>query len=186
MEENSTQARSYERFQVCHPHDLVLNKYKAHLGVFCCAFERGLITPNYTVFRPTRDLDSRYFDLLFHTTSYRNAFRMMVYGVTEGMSPLYTQDFYRIPALFPPVVEQRSIIEQIDLLTQAQDNAISRLEREIDLLREYRTCLVADVVTGKLDVREAAARLPDTTEPNISEVDEPELDPAEIDEEVVA
>jgi type I restriction enzyme S subunit len=35
------------------------------------------------------------------------------------------------------------------------------LEREIELLREYRTRLVADVVTGKLDVREAAARLPD-------------------------
>lgn len=34
-------------------------------------------------------------------------------------------------------------------------------EREIDLLREYRTRLVADVVTGELDVREAAARLPD-------------------------
>ncbi len=40
-------------------------------------------------------------------------------------------------------------------------------EREIDLLREYRTRLIADVVTGKLDVREAAARLPD-------EVEEPE------------
>ena len=35
------------------------------------------------------------------------------------------------------------------------------LDREIDLLREYRTRLVADVVTGTLDVREAAARLPD-------------------------
>ena len=41
------------------------------------------------------------------------------------------------------------------------NTAISRLEREIELLREYRTRLVADVVTGKLDVREAAARLPD-------------------------
>ena len=34
-------------------------------------------------------------------------------------------------------------------------------EREISLLREYRTRLIADVVTGKLDVREAAVRLPD-------------------------
>ena len=38
---------------------------------------------------------------------------------------------------------------------------ISRLEREIELLREYRTRLVADVVTGKLDVREAVLHLPD-------------------------
>ena len=59
---------------------------------------------------------------------------------------------------------------------------ISRLEREIELLREYRTRLVADVVTGKLDVREAAAQLPveaecasaDTTEDMDDDTDESE------------
>ena len=45
--------------------------------------------------------------------------------------------------------------------------AISATHRDIGLLREYRTRLIADVVTGKLDVREAAAGLPD-------EVKEPE------------
>jgi len=45
--------------------------------------------------------------------------------------------------------------------TDQVNTAISRLEREIELLMEYRTRLVADVVTGKLDVREAATRLPD-------------------------
>ena len=51
------------------------------------------------------------------------------------------------------------------------DTTISRLEREIELLREYRTRLVADVVTGKLDVREAAARLPDEAHPKLAEDD---------------
>ena len=41
------------------------------------------------------------------------------------------------------------------------DCSISRAQRQIDLLREYRTRLIADVVTGKLDVREAAAALPE-------------------------
>jgi type I restriction enzyme S subunit len=45
--------------------------------------------------------------------------------------------------------------------TREVAEAISRLEREIDLLREYRTRLIADVVTGNLDVREAATRLPE-------------------------
>ena len=36
--------------------------------------------------------------------------------------------------------------------------------REVALLREYRTRLIADVVTGKLDVREVAARLPEEAE----------------------
>ena len=44
------------------------------------------------------------------------------------------------------------------------DAAISRARRQIELLREYRTRLIADVVTGKLDVRETAANLPGGTE----------------------
>ena len=42
-----------------------------------------------------------------------------------------------------------------------QTIAIARARRQIELLEEYRTRLIADVVTGKLDVRAAAARLPD-------------------------
>jgi type I restriction enzyme S subunit len=164
MDENSTQASSFDRFQVCEPTDLVLNKYKAHLGVFWAAGCRGLITPNYTVFRPIRALSTTYFELVFHTRSYRDAFTMTVYGVTEGMSPLYTQDFYAIPAIFPPVAEQDRIVAAIANQTETENGAIRRVEREIFLLREYRTRLIADVVTGKLDVRDAAARLPDEAE----------------------
>ncbi|MFN0151622.1 MAG: restriction endonuclease subunit S [bacterium] len=61
----------------------------------------------------------------------------------------------------PPVAEQRGILTSIGRAASPLISTISRLEREIELLREYRTRLVADVVTGKLDVREAAARLPD-------------------------
>jgi type I restriction enzyme S subunit len=50
---------------------------------------------------------------------------------------------------------------QLDIDLSGVTTAISRLEREIELLREYRTRLIADVVTGKLDVRTAAAQLPD-------------------------
>ena len=70
--------------------------------------------------------------------------------------------------------EQRQIVQSIQLKTAGQDATISRLEREIDLLREYRTRLVADVVTGKLDVREAAAKLP---------VEEQAIEPEELVED---
>jgi type I restriction enzyme S subunit len=63
----------------------------------------------------------------------------------------------------PPVEEQERVVACIESKTASFESAISRLEREIDLLREYRTRLVADVVTGKLDVREVASRLTDET-----------------------
>lgn len=103
-----------------------------------------------------------------------------------------TVDSLRLPLLqnFPTVVptaeEQLSIVHAIETGTAGLDSAICRVAQEIQLLREYRTRLVADVVTGKLDVREAAAHLPDLAEPEISEVDEVEPDSEEADEEVLA
>ena len=67
----------------------------------------------------------------------------------------------------PAVPEQALIVEHITSKTSGMSAAEESARREIALLREYRTRLIADVVTGKLDVREAAARLPD-------EVEEPE------------
>jgi type I restriction enzyme S subunit len=57
--------------------------------------------------------------------------------------------------------EQEVLAKFLDARLAASDASTMRLNREISLLREYRMRLLADVATGKLDVREAAARLPD-------------------------
>jgi type I restriction enzyme S subunit len=72
---------------------------------------------------------------------------------------------------YPGPQEQSQILGFIAREGAPLDTANSRLEREIELLREYRTRLVADVVTGKLDVREAAALLPDEAAPDTAEDD---------------
>ena len=63
-------------------------------------------------------------------------------------------------------------------------STIARYEREITLLREYRTRLTADVVTGKLDVRAAAAQLPEELEDEAiaeSEIPEEEAEGEEVE-----
>ena len=61
----------------------------------------------------------------------------------------------------PPLDEQMAIVGHINAECSIINTAIARTEREIALMQEYRTRLTADLVTGKLDVREAAAKLPD-------------------------
>jgi len=85
-------------------------------------------------------------------------------------------DIPRVLLPLPPIAEQLAIVHHIEDATTNLDLAIDAARREIDLLREYRTRLIADVVTGKLDVRDAAAHLPD----------EPEEQPEPLDEEPVA
>ena len=62
---------------------------------------------------------------------------------------------------FPPIEEQRQIAQAVDTGTEHIASSIERLRRQISSLREYRARLIADVVTGKLDVRDAAAELPE-------------------------
>ncbi len=95
----------------------------------------------------------------------------------HGTCCLRTDSWGNFYLPIPPLEEQQAICSFLSAELATLHAAISRLNREIDLLREYRTRLVADVVTGKLDVRAAAARLPEpeaesSVEPDDAEVDE--------------
>lgn len=61
----------------------------------------------------------------------------------------------------PLTEEQEAAVDFVDGKVLRVDSAIAGTKQEIAFLREYRTCLIADVVTGGLDVREAATGLPD-------------------------
>ena len=145
-----------------------LNRLKAHLGVFALAKQGGIISPDYTVFRKIRPLVMSYFEHVLRSPACRIELRVRAKGIVEGFWRLYTDDFYNIYLPVPPVDEQSDIFVTIGQATSSSNTTVERAEREIALLREYLTRLIADVVTGKLDVREAAERLP-------TEAEEPEL-----------
>ena len=161
IEEKRLVSETYVGAKLCEKGDLVLNRLKAHLGVFALAPQRGLVSPDYTVLRPIRTLEDRFFEAVYRTPACRVELRQRAKGIVQGFWRLYTDDFYDIRVPVPPVDEQRRIMARIDGDLTGVLTAIFRLEREIALLREYRTRLVADVVTGKLDVREAAVGLPE-------------------------
>jgi type I restriction enzyme S subunit len=82
-------------------------------------------------------------------------------GTKQGLS---LGDVKNYVVLLPPREIQDEIADWIDRATSQISDSISAVEREIALLREYRTRLIAGVVTGKLDVRAAAASLPEELE----------------------
>jgi type I restriction enzyme S subunit len=90
--------------------------------------------------------------------------------ISGAAQPKLTKDrLLSISISVAPPDEQDAIVGATTEQTRPLAAAINRFEREIELLREYRTRLVADVVTGKLDVREVAAGLPDELSPEPSE-----------------
>ena len=69
-----------------------------------------------------------------------------------------------LPVIVPPKKIQVDIVHAIDTQTAQLDHAVDAAEREMLFLRDYRARLIADVVTGKFDVREVGAPLPDEVE----------------------
>lgn len=161
IEERRLVSNSYVGAKLCQQGDLILNRLKAHLGVFALAPEAGLISPDYTVLRAVRRLEQGYFELLYRTPACRVELRRRAKGIVQGFWRLYTPDFYGIRVPVPPVSEQRKIVAELDSQLAPLSAALSTVESEVEAIREYGMCLAADVVTGKLDVREAAANLPD-------------------------
>jgi type I restriction enzyme S subunit len=164
MQERSLQTSTYANWKVTVPGDLVLNRFKAHLGVFFASTLRGIVSFHYGVFSPRRALVSKYFELLYHTNPYRTIFAGRSNGMTVGLQNLSNQNFYNVRSVVPPLHEQQEIVSFAEKGTAGLNAAIDAAHRQILLLQEYRTRLVADVVTGRLDVREVAARLPDEAE----------------------
>ena len=71
------------------------------------------------------------------------------------------KDLFQIVVPVPPIAEQRETVRAIETVTESLTDAISATGRKISVMHEYESRLVADVVTGKLDVRGVADGLPD-------------------------
>ena len=82
-----------------------------------------------------------------------------------------------------PLLKQDEILDAIQQKTALIEQAKNVIYSELDQIREYRVRLIADVVTGNLDVREAAHHLPDLLEDEEDLDDEEDILADEIDEE---
>lgn len=165
MVDSAMRSESYSGAKLCEIGDLVLNRLKAHLGVFALAKQPGVISPDYSVFRQRTPIVMEYYESILKSSACRRELRVRAKGLVEGFWRLYTDDFYDIRLPVPPLEEQNNVMAGISKLTADLDSTIARTQREIALMQEYCTRLVADVVTGKVDVRGAVFR--DSEEPEI-------------------
>ncbi|HTE86354.1 MAG TPA: restriction endonuclease subunit S, partial [Dehalococcoidia bacterium] len=140
-------------YKLVHRGELAYNLMNAFMGSIGMSKLDGILSPAYAVARPRLPLDSHFFHHLLRTPLYLAQFNRYSYGIMYERNRLYFDRFSVIPALVPPLEEQRRIVGHLANGTRQLDALIAKAEGQIALLREYRTRLIADVVTGKLDVR---------------------------------
>ena len=140
--------------------NIAYNMMRMWQGAVGIAPVDGLVSPAYVVAEPLAGTEPRYFTALFRTRAYMAEVDRYSHGIVKDRNRLYWEDFKQMRTPYPPPSEQATIADAIDHLTATTEDGIRRIERQSVRLREYRTRLIADVVTGKVDVREAAATLP--------------------------
>jgi type I restriction enzyme S subunit len=102
--------------------------------------------------------------LLEWFTAMLKAMNLNQYSISAAQPGLAVERILNLFITIPPIKEQESIAHHIKADTLEINIIITTTKHQITLLQEYRTRLIADIVTGKLDVREAAALLPDESE----------------------
>ncbi|MBX9916459.1 MAG: restriction endonuclease subunit S [Nitrosomonas sp.] len=151
LSRKSLQSENYAGGKLVETHDLVLNRLKAHLGVFARAKQSGIVSPDYTVLRPKPGTSVQYCELLFKTPGYVAEFRRRTKGIVEGFWRLYTDDFYSVSALLPPADEQETIVAYL----RTQDAHIARFIKAkrdlIALLTEQKLRIIDQAVTRGID-----------------------------------
>ena len=128
---------------------------------------------------PSSEIDPVYMRHLL--VGLQGVIRTLVEESGHGTRVLRTDLWRNLPLPVPAIEEQRLINVAIARDTATTDAAIAKAERDIELISEYRTRLITDVVTGKLDVRHVSPEL--AGEPELMDLDEDIDDGELVDEE---
>lgn len=162
-------ATSYIGAKHTHKGDMVLNKLKAHLGVFALSSYDGLVSPDYAVYYGTGRADMEFLEYLFKTTLYVSEFIKKTTGVAIGFNRLYTDDLFSISAHYPPLHEQQAIVDYLKDKTLKIEQYFSARERERELLDSLKQSEIANIVTKGLDPN---VKMKDSGIPWIGEIPE--------------
>lgn len=141
--------------------DITYNMMRLWQGATGVVPADGLVSPAYVVARPLRGVEVSYYAYLFRTGAYKQEVDRNSRGIVSDRNRLYWDAFKRLASPCPPSEEQWRIVEHLDAAVDRLDAGAESARHQVALLREYRDRLVADVVTGKLDVRAAAEALPE-------------------------
>ena len=152
MKESSLKTSSYENWKHVEIGNLVLNRFKAHLGVLFSSKYVGMVSFHYGVYKEITTLISKYYEYLFHTDNFMTIFAGLSNGVTIGLQNLSNQNFYSVKSIYPPMDEQKIIVQYLDEKCSEIDTLIADKKRQLDILADYKKSLIYEYVTGKKEV----------------------------------
>ncbi len=128
--------------------DFVISLRSFQGGIELC-YEKGIISPAYTILRPTH-ITAGYFKHLGKSPIFIQLLKSMVTGIREGQNIDYGKLRENLLPI-PPIAEQTAIANYLDTATAKIDAAIAQQQKMIDLLNERKQIIINRAVTKGLN-----------------------------------
>lgn len=145
---------TYKKYTVIKPSDVLINGLNLNYDFVsqrvAISFNEGIITSAYLALTPRENVNPMYYCYLLKSMDAMKLFHGMGTGIRLTLS---YAELRKQPILFPPIEEQQEIVDYIDRKTTEIDRLVVELTYQMEYLKEYKQRLIADVVTGKINVQ---------------------------------
>ena len=131
--------------------DFVINKMKSWQGSYGVSEYEGIVSPAYFTCK-LQGVDKDFFSTAIRSKIYVSFFARYSKGIRVDQWDLSPIALKSIPFALPPLDEQRAIVSYITDKTSKIDTLTSKLQQEIESIKEYKQRLISDVVTGQIKV----------------------------------
>lgn len=135
--------------------DTIISTVRTYLKAIWCVSEDAddlIASTGFAVLTPGKSVEPEYLGYVIQSSAFVN--RVAANSIGIAYPAIAETVLGRFPVALPPTVdEQQAIVAHIKTESRPLDDAITRTEEEIKLIREYRDRLIADVVTGQVDLR---------------------------------
>lgn len=139
-------------YKVVRKGQFAMNKMKAWQGSYGISDYTGIVSPAYFIFDVAFE-NLEYFHYAIRSKVYVNFFAQASDGIRVGQWDLQMDKMKEIPFIVPTAEDQAAIVQHIKRTLPQYDAVIDKLKAEVTALEECKTKIIADAVTGKIDVR---------------------------------
>jgi type I restriction enzyme S subunit len=144
----------YKKYTVIKPNDILINGLNLNYDFVsqrvAISYDSGIITSAYLAITPRENINPTYYCYLLKSMDAKKLFHGMGTGIRLTLS---FAELKKQLILFPPIEEQDDIVKYINYKTTEIDRLVVELTYQVEYLKEYKQRLIADVVTGKINVQ---------------------------------
>lgn len=142
-------------YKICKPGQIAANTMWMWQGAIAVSNYNGVISPSYNTYEQiSGEYISEYLDFLLRAKPLVDNYVALSSGIRKSRLRLYPEQFLTILFPVPPIEDQRRIVDAIRKQIAKIQDIISVRQQEMSMLQEFKNRLIADVVTGKIDVRD--------------------------------